>query len=139
MSTYPKSPREMTTGMMWFPRLTDKIRLFARADLAAEYHTHLGERFDARCLSFLRVDYAPLRERVLAGTSDEEALEWCYENGRRLNDVDLLVWNSFVEKFGWNDVRAARLEQQKAELGVAERADILTLADLLDYDEKRMS
>ena len=109
MSTYPKSPREMAGGMMWFPRLTDKIRLCARGELPEAYHANLGERFDQRCAGFLRVEYPALRARVLAGGTDEEILEWCYENGRRLNDLDLFIWNSFVSKFGWNDERTVRV------------------------------
>lgn len=137
MSTYPKSPREMAGGMMWFPRLTDKIRLCARGELPEAYHANLGERFDQRCAGFLRVEYPALRARVLAGGTDEEILEWCYENGRRLNDLDLFIWNSFVSKFGWNDERTVRVNEMKTELGVVERADLRTLADMLDFDEKR--
>jgi len=33
MSTYPKSPKEMTGGMMYFPRMLDKIRLHGRGEL----------------------------------------------------------------------------------------------------------
>ena len=137
MSTYPKSPREMAGGMMWFPRLTDKIRLCARGELPEAYHANLGERFDQRCAGFLRVEYPALRARVLAGGTDEEILEWCYENGRRLNELDLFIWNSFVSKFGWNDERTVRVNEMKTELGVVERADLRTLADMLDFDEKR--
>ena len=60
---------------------------------------------DGMCLNFLRVNYDELRERVLQGGSDEEILEWCYEKGRRLNEGDLMVWNEFMTKFGWNDFR----------------------------------
>jgi hypothetical protein len=41
MSTYPKSPREMTRGMMYFPRMLDKIRLHARGELHEDYHKNL--------------------------------------------------------------------------------------------------
>jgi len=33
MSTYPKSPKEMTGGMLYFPRMLDKIRLHGRGEL----------------------------------------------------------------------------------------------------------
>ena len=56
-----------------------------------------------------------------------------------MNELDLFVWNSFVSKFGWNDERAVRVNEMKAELGVPDRADLLTLADMLDFDEKRKS
>src|SRR6476469_6745945 len=113
MSTYPKGPRETTSGMMWFPRMVDKIRLHARGTLTEDYHENLGGGMDKRCVGFLRVDYSDLRERVLQGGGDEELLEWCFEKGRRLNEVDLLVWNSFVSKLGWNDQATGRLEELK--------------------------
>ena len=36
MSTYPKSPKEMTKGMMYFPRMLDKIRLHAKGELGED-------------------------------------------------------------------------------------------------------
>lgn len=91
---------------MWFPRMLDKIRLHARGELHEDYHANLGgaKAADGVCLNFLRVKYVDLRERVLAGGTDDEILDWCYENGRRLNEGDLFVWNSFFSKLGWNDV-----------------------------------
>jgi hypothetical protein len=87
--------------------------------------------------NFLRVDYEQLRQRVLEDGSDEEILEWCYQNGRRLNEGDLLVWNNFSSKFGCNDFATPTLERRKKELGIADRADIQTMADLFDFEEGR--
>jgi hypothetical protein len=83
MNTYPKSPKETTGGMMYFPRMLDKIRLHAREELSADYHANLGgaRAADGTCCNFLRVNYADLRERVLQGGTDEEILEWCFEKG----------------------------------------------------------
>ena len=39
---FPKSPKEMTKGMMYFPRMLDKIRLHARGELHEDYHENLG-------------------------------------------------------------------------------------------------
>lgn len=138
-TAYPKSPKEMTGGMMYFPRMLDKIRLHSRGELGKDYHANLGEGADKRCVGFLRVDYGELRERVLAGGADEEILEWCYDTGRRLNEIDLTVWNSFVSKLGWNDQATSRLEEMKKQEGIAGRTDIVTISDLLDFDEKRRS
>lgn len=69
--------------MMYFPRMLDKIRMHARGELAEDYHSNLGRArtADGACSNFLRVKYSNLRDRVLTGGSDEEILEWCYENG----------------------------------------------------------
>ncbi|HEY2139091.1 MAG TPA: DUF5069 domain-containing protein, partial [Chthoniobacterales bacterium] len=139
MSTYPKSPREMTGGMMYFPRMLDKIRLQERGDLGEEYQGNLGKpkTADGACTNFLRINYGVLRQRVLKGGSDEEILDWCYANGRRLNEGDLTVWNAFVSKLGWNDFASPVLEQHKQNCGAADRTDIATISDLIDFEEKR--
>jgi gluconokinase len=90
-------------------------------------------------VNFLRVNYDDLRERVPEGGSDEEILEWCFENGRRLNEDDLLVWNEFMSKFGWKDFRTPALRRMKEELGIPDRDDIETIGDLMDFEEKRKS
>jgi len=139
MSTYPKSPKEMTGGMMYFPRMLDKIRLHERGELSEDYHANLGRprTADGACTNFLRINYGVLRQRVLKGGTDEEILEWCYTNGRRLNEGDLLVWNGFASKLGWNDFASPLLDEQKQKYGIADRADINTIPELIDFDEKR--
>jgi len=139
MTTYPKSPKEMTRGMIYFPRMLDKIRLHARGELHEDYHKNLGAQraVDGACCNFLRVNYADLRDRVLQGGTDEEILEWCFENGRRPNEGDLMIWNSFSSKLGWNDFATPRLEREKQKHGIADRTDIVTIPDLIDLDEGR--
>jgi len=141
MTTYPKSPKDVTRGMMYFPRMLDKIRMYAQGELHENYHENLGgvKAADGICCNFLRVDYADLRERVLQGGTDEEILEWCFETGRRLNEGDLFVWNGFASKLGWRDSITPRLEQRKKEAGIADRADIVTIPDFIDFDEGRFS
>ncbi|HVF70346.1 MAG TPA: DUF5069 domain-containing protein [Chthoniobacterales bacterium] len=139
MSTYPKSPKEMTKGMMYFPRMLDKIRLHAAGELGEDYHASLGapRTADGACTNFLRINYGVLRQRVLKGGTDEEILDWCYTNGRRLNDGDLVVWNGFVSKFGLNDFASPVLEEAKQKCGAADRTDLNTIVDFIDFDEKR--
>jgi hypothetical protein len=139
MSTYPKSPKEMTKGMMYFPRMLDKIRLHGRGELGEEYHANLGRprTADGACTNFLRVNYGVLTQRVLKGGTDEEILDWCYTNGRRLNEGDLIVWNEFISKLGWNDFASPLLDEGKQTLGISDRTDIATVCEFIDFDEKR--
>ena len=91
--------------MMYFPRMLDKIRLYAHGELAPDYQENLGAEHggDGMCGNFLRVSHATLTEPVRAVGTDEEILEWCYMTGGRLNDGNLMVWNGFISKLGWND------------------------------------
>jgi gluconokinase len=119
--------------------MLDKIRLHAREELSADYHPNLGgaRAADGTCCNFLRVNYADLRERVLQGGTDEEILEWCFEKGRRLNEGDLIVWNGFASKLGWRDFATPMLERVKKKHGIFDRDDIVTIPDLIDFDEGR--
>jgi hypothetical protein len=139
MNVFPKSPSEEVAGLRYFGRMLDKIRLFARGELDSDYHANLGHpnAADGVMCNFLRIDYDKLRQRVLQGGTDEEILDWCYQNGRRLNEDDLLVWNNFIMKFGWNDFATPILERRKKELGINDRDDIQTMGDLFDYEEGR--
>ena len=124
---------------MYFPRMLNKIRLHARGELHEDYHKNLGavKAVDGACCNFLRIHYRDLRDRVPQGGTDEEILEWCFEKGRRLNQGDLVVWNGFVSKLGWRDFATPRLEERKRKHGIADRPDIATIPDLIDFDEGR--
>src|ERR1700759_3255328 len=103
MTTYPKSPKEMTRGLVYFPRMLDKIRKHGCGELHEDYHQNLGtpQTADSAICNFLRVNYDELRDRVLQGGSDEEVLDWCFEKGRKPNEGDIRMWNGFISKLGW--------------------------------------
>lgn len=137
MDAVPKSPYEKVGGLMFFARTLDKIRLFAAGKLRSDFHANLGRGGDGWCTGFLHVNYEDLKARVLAGGTDEEILQWCFEKGRALNDTDLLVWNHFVSKLGWNDEATPRLEKYKQENGLGHRTDIITIVGFMEVDEGR--
>jgi len=137
----PCTDYQETKGLIYFARMLDKIRLNAAGKLAPGYFCGVEDPtfFDARCTRFLGINYNELARRTLEGGSDEEILEWCYEKGRRLNEGDLVIWNNFMAKFGWNDFATPTLERLKKEHGVTDRSDIVTMGDMIDFDEKRIS
>lgn len=136
-SSVPRSAADQVGGLFYFARMLDKIRLHASGALPADYHANLGKGADKWCTGFLHIEYEALRQRVLEGGSDEEILEWCYTHGHRLNDVDLMIWNAFLAKLGWNDFASKRLAEVKKESGLAARDDIQTMAQYFDVDEGR--
>lgn len=131
----------MTSGMNYFARMLDKIRLYASGELHPDFRANLGLQMggDGVCCVFLRVPYEEVKERVLAGSTDEEILQWCLERGGRgeLTPVDLLLWNEFGRKLGWNDRATANLIQLKAESGLSGRDDIMTVFEYCEVDEGR--
>ena len=135
-----RSPRDTVAGIMVFGRILDKIRLQARGELPAGYHLGVieGKRtFDDRICRFLGVKFDALSERVLAGGTDEEILEWCFENGRRPDAEQIEIFNGFMSKRGWRDTATPGLREQKTAAGLADRQDIKTFFDLMDAEEGR--
>lgn len=138
MSGFPcRSPAAKVSGLVYFGRMLDKIRVHARGDLPAEYQPNLGKGFDEFCTAFLRIDYEPLTRRVLEGGSDEEILASCFEHGRRPTETDIFVWNDFMRKRGWDDDVSETLARRKKDGGLADRADICTMFEFIDADEGR--
>lgn len=137
MTATPRSAYDKTGGMAYFPRMLSKIRLFAKNELRPDFHENLGKGADGFCTEFLRVDYAALKERVLAGGSDEEILEWCFANGRRLSQTDIWIWNQCITRLGWRDIAQHKLKHFKTQSGLADRDDIMTMADYFEVDEGR--
>lgn len=134
---YPRSPYDRVDGLVYFPRMLDKIRMHRRGELPADYHANLGRGFDADCCDFLRVGYADIVAQVEAGLGDSEVFAWCCAHGRLPGPRDIQVWNEYMRKRGWNDEYSDRLRSRLEGLGLAGRADIPTMFDLLDVDEGR--
>jgi hypothetical protein len=136
----PCSDYVETNGLVYFARMLDKIRLKAAGKLPDGYFVGLEPDdtvFDARCTRFLGVNYDDLAKRTLQGGSDEEILEWCFENGKRPNEEEIEIFNSFLLKRGWRDASSEELESVKKENGLGDRPDIKTWVDFHDADEGR--
>src|SRR5215467_11756346 len=115
MGQFPlRSPSEKIGSLFYFGRMLDKIRLHAKGELPSDYHENLGKGFDEKCVTFLRVDYDELVERVKKDRRDEEILEWCFTVGHQPTENEVYVWNEFMRKRGWNDEVSKILERRKA-------------------------
>jgi hypothetical protein len=139
MTRLPCGPNERTKGMVWFPRMLDKIRIHAQGELPDDYIPWLGNGFDGRCLRYLRVSYDDLVARVKQGGTDEAILEWCFSTGRQLSEEDIEIWNGFLRKRGWRDSPEvlANLEASKKGNGFEGRDDLDTFFRNNDADEGR--
>jgi gluconokinase len=139
MSTgnFPSDPLLPVGGLFYFGRMLDKIRQHARGTLREDFIANIGKGMDARLCHFLHVDHAALRAFVLDGASDDQALDWCFTHGRRLHADEILIWNDFLTKRGWNDSSTPILEKYKHESGLGGRADVQTFLHYWAVDEGR--
>jgi gluconokinase len=136
-TTLPASPYETCHGLVYFPRMLDKIRLHAAGRLGEDYIPNLGKGFDLRCCSLLGIDYAALVAAVGSTLSNEEAWEWVAKNGTIPTEEQIEVWNGFMTRRGWRDDIIDILLRRKKESGFENRPEIQTMFDYIDADEGR--
>jgi hypothetical protein len=135
----PCSDYVETSGIIFFARMLDKIRLNAKGLLPDGYNLGFSDptSFDARFCRFWEVDYDQLAARTLQGGTNEDLLEWCFQGRKFPNEDQILIWNSFIVKRGWRDDGSPGLIVEKELFGFSERGDIQTYVDLHDADEGR--
>ncbi len=140
MSSYttPSSPRDEVSGYVYFARLTSKVRLHQSEKLDPEFYPNMGKGMDLWTCQFLHVDYGKLQKVVISGASDQESLEWCWENGTQPNEHELKWWNSYMRNCGIRDFLTEKLAFRKDEAGWQDRDDILSFFDYLDADDGRL-
>lgn len=132
-----RSPAEKVGGLVYFGRMLDKIRAHARGELGSDHVPNLGKGFDGRCLRFLGLSYDDVIARVKQGGTDEEILQWAFEQGRKPSEEETEIWNEFMRKCGWKDDISEILERRKRESGLSDRGDIETMFQYIDVDEGR--
>jgi len=133
-----RSDCEKVGGIVFFGRMLDKIRLHGAGRLPPGYNLGTSDWtwFDSRCTRFLGVEYPVLVERVLRGGTDEEILEWCFQQGCRPGEEEIEIWNDFLTKHGWRDRSSQALAEDKKRRGFGNREDILTWFEFHKADEE---
>jgi Domain of unknown function (DUF5069) len=91
-----------------------------------------------RSCRYLSVRYEDVKAQVLAGKRDEDVLGWCFANGRRLTDGEVLIYNSFLSKRGWRDDETdGFIPDMIKKYGFKEDGSVVTGFDLIEMDEGR--
>lgn len=136
--TSPASPNDEVSGYVYFARLCSKIRLSQSGDLDPEFNANMGKGMDLWTCQLLHVKYDALRDVVLAGATDQQALKWCWENGTQPNQHELDWWNSYMRNRCYRDDLSDILVSRKQQSGWQDRDDIQTMFDYLDADDGRL-
>ena len=75
---------------------------------------------------------------MLAGKRDEDVLGWCFANGRRLTDEEVLIYNSFMSKRGWRDDETdGFIPDMIKKYGLKDDGSVVTGFDLIEMDKGR--
>jgi hypothetical protein len=132
-----RSPCDKVGGLVYFGRMLDQIRAYAKGELPPEYQANLGKGLDEHCVNFLGVSYDLVVQYVNEGLTDGEILQSCFGMGHRPSEAEINMWNEFMRKLGWHDEASEMLKRRKREEGMTARSEIETIFQFIDAGEGR--
>lgn len=140
---FPRSSKALLGGIAHLGRFIDKIRLRNAGHIQDYNYITVG--FDKYLADFLSIDAKVFEQRVLAGGTDEELLEWVKVNGRKPFDQEVAQWSQGLLASGPKDDAArqrfqGRLKDIAIKRGVpvSSLPPVTTWADVIDLDEGRL-
>ncbi len=124
-------------GLLHLPRFIAKAKRHVNGELGKSYQRNYKKGFDRFLCLHLGIDPDAVEAIVRDSASDEEI-------DRRLAEIfpaDLRVakWNRELVQKGMSDMGREALEQAKRKMGIEDRVDLISFADMIEFDEERIS
>jgi hypothetical protein len=123
-------------GLMHLPRFLAKIRKHQRNELPSSYQRNFTKGFDGFLCLHLGIKPEQVMEIVKENPSNEaleKALSSIFPEDLRVHE-----WNRKMCQMGMSEMGREKLNEVKHNMGVSHRDDLVSFADLIDYDEGRI-
>ena len=124
------------TGLLHLPRFIGKIRKHLSGQLPKSYQRNFCKGFDRFLCLHLNVD----PEQVIQCVKDAQNEADLDAHLLKLFPADLRVhvWNRELVQKGMSEMGREALNDAKRKMGALERTDVLSFADMIDFDEGRI-
>ncbi len=123
-------------GLLHLPRFIAKIRKHLANELPKSYQRNFTRGFDGFLCLHLGIEAKEVIEIVKESKDDAEVdqrLEALYPEDLKIN-----VWNRKVGQMGMSEMGRAKLEEVKETMGLSDRSDLISFADMIEVDEGRL-
>lgn len=126
------------TGLLHLPRFIAKIRKHLAGELPPSYQRNFCRGFDRFLCLHLGVEPQQLIDLVRSCGEDTALLD------QRLlelfpADLRVSVWNRELVQKGMSEMGREALQQAKEKMGAGHRTDLISFADMIDFDEGRIA
>lgn len=123
-------------GLLHLPRFIAKAKKAVKGELGKSYQRNYKKGFDRFLCLHLGIDPDDV-ENIVRESADDEEIE------RRLakilpEDLRIAKWNREVVQKGLSPMGREALDQAKRKMGIEERDDLMTFADMIEFDEERI-
>ncbi len=123
-------------GLLHLPRFIAKAKRHVKDELGKSYQRNYKKGFDRFLCLHLGIDPDTVEEIVRESSSDEEI-------DNRLAEIfppDLHVdkWNRELVQKGMSEMGREALTSAKRKMGIEDRTDLISFADMIEFDEERI-
>ena len=123
-------------GLLHLPRFIAKAKRHVKDELGNSYQRNYKKGFDRFICLHLGIDPETVEEIVRESSSDEEI-------DKRLAEIfpsDLRVekWNRELVQKGMSEMGREALSSAKRKMGIEDRTDLISFADMIEFDEERI-
>ncbi len=123
-------------GLLHLPRFIAKAKRQVRNELGKSYQRNYKKGFDRFLCLHLGIDPDAVEEIVRESSNDDEI-------DNRLAEIfpsDLRVekWNRELVQKGMSEMGREALESAKRKMGIEDRTDLISFADMIEFDEERI-
>ncbi len=140
---YPRSPKVLLGGIAHLRRFIDKIRLRNQGKIQDYNYITVG--FDKYLIDFLGIDAKVFEQRVLAGGTDEELLQWVQVHRKPVTSEEVAQWSENLLASGPKDDAAHQRFQGRMQdiaikrgTSISSLPSVTTWADVIELDEGRL-
>lgn len=132
----PSPYQAHANGLLHLPRFLAKIKKHLDGTLPKSYQRNFTKGFDGFLCLHLGVEPQQIIDLVKSAADQQEIdtkLEMLLPD-----DLRAYEWNRRVVQIGMSDMALEKLQEIKSGLGVGDREDLRSFADVIDYDEKKI-
>ena len=126
------------SGLLHLPRFIAKIRKHLKGELPASYQRNFCRGFDRFLCLHLGIDPETVI-RLVRECGDDEALLDAKLMELFPEDLRVAKWNRELVQKGMSKMGREALQQAKEQMGAGHRDDLLSFADMIDFDEGRIT
>lgn len=123
-------------GLLHLPRFIAKAKKAVAGELGKSYQRNYKKGFDRFLCLHLGIDPDEVEEIVRISTDDSEIDARLAEIFPE--DLKIAKWNREVVQKGLSPMGRESLEQAKRKMGIEDRVDLMTFADMIEFDEERI-
>ncbi len=124
------------TGLLHLPRFIAKIRKNLAGSLPVSYQRNFTKGFDGFLCLHLGVEPQQIIDAVRVSTNNDDL------DMRLLQlfpkELAVAKWNRQLVQRGMSEMGREALDSAKKKTGISHRTDLISFADMIDFDEDRL-